>query len=688
MRSMTMWKRVSVLALAGLVAACGSGSGGSEMNPDSPTSVNNAPQIAGSPATTAQVGEAYQFTPNATDADGDTLTFQIENRPDWATFSPSTGRLEGIPPDTAQPVYQRVLISVTDGKAFSELPAFDITVQGLASSNTVPTIGGTPATSVVAGNAYEFIPQASDPDGQTLVFSISGKPAWAEFDEVTGRLWGTPAASDVGTFSGVVISVSDGLAEASLPAFNIAVTGGTAPGPSNRAPSIAGTPAASVAVGQAYSFTPTATDPDGQALTFTITSKPAWANFNTATGRLSGTPGAADVGSFAGIVISVSDGAASAALPGFAIAVVPANNPPTIGGTPATTVTAGQAYSFTPTASDADGQALSFSIVNRPVWASFNSTTGRLSGTPTAAQVGSYANVRISVTDGTAQTSLAPFTILVQSANQPPVISGTPPTSATVGQAYSFTPTASDPNGQTLTFSIANKPSWAAFNTSTGRLNGTPTAANVGSYSGIAISVSDGTVSATLPSFTINVSAAANRPPVISGTPGTSVTAGQAYSFQPTASDPDGQTLAFSIANKPSWATFSTTTGRLSGTPSAANAGNYPGIVISVSDGTATVSLAAFAIAVTAATPGTAELTWTVPTKNEDGSTLTGLAGYRIRYGTSPGSLSQLVDVAGAAITSASIEGLSAGTWYFTIASYTTGGAESSQTGTVNVTLQ
>ncbi len=684
-----MWKQISVLMVCGFVAACGGGSSGSSANSDSPTTVNNAPQIVGTPPTTAQVGQAYQFTPNATDADGDTLTFQIENRPDWATFSPSTGRLEGTPPDTAQPVYQRVLISVTDGKAFSELAAFDITVQGLAPANTAPTIGGSPATNVVAGNAYEFIPQVSDPDGQTLVFSIASMPAWAEFDEVTGRLWGTPAASDVGTSNGIVITVSDGLAGASLPAFNIAVTGGTVPGPSNRPPTIAGTPATTVAVGQAYSFTPTATDPDGQALAFTIANKPAWASFNSATGRLNGTPGAADTGSFAGIVISVSDGAASAALPGFAITVVPANNPPTIGGAPATTVTAGQAYSFTPTASDADGQALSFSIVNRPAWATFDTTTGRLSGTPTAAQVGSYANVRITVTDGIAQATLAPFTILVQGANQPPVISGTPPTSATVGQAYTFTPTASDPNGQTLTFSIANRPSWATtFSTTTGQLSGTPTAANVGSYSGILITVSDGTASASLPSFTINVSAAANRPPVISGTPATSVTAGQAYSFTPTASDPDGQTLTFSIANKPSWATFNTTTGRLNGTPTTANAGNYPGIVISVSDGTASVSLAPFAIAVSSATPGTAELTWTVPTNNEDGSTLTDLAGYRIRYGTSQGSLTQTVSVAGPAITSASIEGLSAGTWYFTIAAYTSGGVESRQTGTVNVTLQ
>lgn len=178
----------------------------------------------------------------------------------------------------------------------------------------------------------------------------------------------------------------------------------------------------------------------------------------------------------------------------------------------------------------------------------------------------------------------------------------------------------------------------------------------------------------------------ANRPPVISGNPATSVTSGQTYSFTPTASDPDGQTLAFSIANKPSWAGFNAASGALIGTPAAANAGTYANIVISVSDGAASVSLPAFSIAVTAAI-GTAELFWSKPTKNEDGTPLTDLAGYKVRYGASPGSPNQIVDVTGAEITSASIEGLVAGTWYFSIASYTSSGVESAPTGTVYVTF-
>ena len=86
----------------------------------------------------------------------------------------------------------------------------------------------------------------------------------------------------------------------------------------NAAPTISGQPKGSVQVGQAYSFQPSASDPNGDPLTFSVTNKPDWANFDSATGRLSGTPGAADIATYSGIRISVSDGQASSSM-SFAI---------------------------------------------------------------------------------------------------------------------------------------------------------------------------------------------------------------------------------------------------------------------------------------------------------------------------------------------------------------------------------
>ena len=459
---------------------------------------------------------------------------------------------------------------------------------------------------------------------------------------------------------------------------------------SNHAPTITGTPAVSVTVGDAYLFQPTASDADGDALTFSVTGLPGWATLDALTGRLSGSPSDTDVGQSADIVLSVSDGTASAALPTFRIqitarAVAPAPTPPpavnaspTISGSPAATVVAGTAYTFTPVANDPDTLTLTFSIANKPAWASFSSVTGQLTGTPSRTQVGSNTGIAISVSDGNTSASLPAFSVQVQAPpNTAPTISGIPASTVTVGTAYSFTPAAADVDQQTLGFTISNKPSWASFSTATGTLSGTPASANVGSFAGIVISVSDGTATTSLPAFTLTVQAAPNKAPVIAGTPGSSVVAGTAYRFQPTASDPDGNALTFSISGQPAWASFDTTTGTLSGTPSSAQAGSYGNIVITVSDSKLTASLPAFSISVNAVVLGSATLSWTPPTQNTDGSALGNLAGYRIYYGSSANSLTNTVQITNPGLTSYVMGNLASGTYYFALAAYNSAGAES-----------
>jgi hypothetical protein len=169
-----------------------------------------------------------------------------------------------------------------------------------------------------------------------------------------------------------------------------------------------------------------------------------------------------------------------------------------------------------------------------------------------------------------------------------------------------------------------------------------------------------------------------NRAPTISGTAPAAVNAASLYSFVPSAADADGDTLAFSIQNKPSWATFNTSTGRLSGTPAASDVGTYSNIMISVSDGTANTSLSAFAIAVTTISNGRATLSWTAPTENTDGSTLANLSGYRIRYGTSAGALNNSIVIDNASVTTYVVEDLAPATWFFAVTALNSSGAESS----------
>jgi len=181
------------------------------------------------------------------------------------------------------------------------------------------------------------------------------------------------------------------------------------------------------------------------------------------------------------------------------------NRPPVISGQPPASVQVGSSYNFAPVASDLDGDALTFSIAGRPAWASFDVRTGRLSGTPQAGDAGTHDGIVITVSDGELTSSIGPFGISVTSNNSAPVISGTPPATAGVDQQYEFQPAVSDRDSTVFRFSIAGKPSWADFDVLSGRLSGTPSAGDVGLYRGIEISVTDGTDTAYLPAFSIEV---------------------------------------------------------------------------------------------------------------------------------------------------------------------------------------
>lgn len=273
-------------------------------------------------------------------------------------------------------------------------------------------------------------------------------------------------------------------------------------------------------------------------------------------------------------------------------------------------------------------------------------------------------------------------------ANAPPVISGSPPTNTVINAIYSFQPKATDANGNTLTFSIGNKPAWATFNTSTGLLTGKPI--TTGTVYGVQIAVTDGIAKVFLPRFDISVGG--NVAPTLSGTPATSVTAGSTYNFKPTAADRNNDVLGFSVSNKPAWASFNTSTGVLSGYPTTAQIGSYANVTIKVTDGKITTSLAPFSIAVKSTTTtaiastGKALLSWMPPLMNVDGSTLTNLAGYRIYYGSSASTLTNSVKVS-LGFTSHMVENLTVGTWYFAISSINALGVESARSAVITKRL-
>lgn len=168
-----------------------------------------------------------------------------------------------------------------------------------------------------------------------------------------------------------------------------------------------------------------------------------------------------------------------------------------------------------------------------------------------------------------------------------------------------------------------------------------------------------------------------NNPPSISGVPLLTTLAAETYSFVPTASDPDDDTLSFSVLNMPVWASFDAATGELSGTPQSQHVGTYTDIGITVNDGEFDVALDAFSIDVVDVGIFSVTLSWTPPTQNTDESPLIDLAGYYIYYGLSAGNYPNRIAIDNPGIATFVVENLTPNTYYFVATSVNSSGVES-----------
>jgi hypothetical protein len=160
-------------------------------------------------------------------------------------------------------------------------------------------------------------------------------------------------------------------------------------------------------------------------LTYTVTTPPSNGTLTGTAPNLSYTPSANYNGSDSVSFTATDEDGRVSNTASINIEVTSVNDLPTISGSPTTTIDNGTDYTFTPTGEDAEGEALTYSIENTPVWANFAETDGTLSGTPALSDAGNtFSNIIISVTAGSDTVALPAFSITVN-----PVITG--PASAT-----------------------------------------------------------------------------------------------------------------------------------------------------------------------------------------------------------------------------------------------------------------
>jgi hypothetical protein len=259
------------------------------------------------------------------------------------------------------------------------------------------------------------------------------------------------------------------------------------------------------------------------------------------------------------------------------------NNPPVF--TPVTdkTIKAGQTLSFQVSATDPEGQTLTYTSSNVPTGAAFSQSTRTFTWTPLESQVGDY-NVTFFASDGTNTVSII-VKITVTSSNTPPVFNPVSDQQINEGQLLSFQVTATDADSDPLTYSVSNLPQGATFTPANGVFEWIPMFTQAGVYN-VTFSVSDGksTTNKIVKITVVNV----NRAPMFTvSMPNREVTVHNVpveFSFQYQAMDPDEDALTYTIVTGPAGATINSA-GLFKWSPAANQASMMYLLTVQVSDG-------------------------------------------------------------------------------------------------------
>jgi hypothetical protein len=380
---------------------------------------------------------------------------------------------------------------------------------------------------------------ASDADpGDSVSFSATGLPGFCLLTNGPGNNAGSincsPADGDANTYSVVVTATDDSvLAEFTFETFDIVVT-------ANSIPNLTNIDNQSAAEGVPLSIPLSATDSDGDALVFSFSSAPAAAfcsvvNNGNGTGSLNCSPLAGNAGTY-NVTVTVTDNGPlpEQASDGFQL-TVSANSPPVLTAIADQSVAEGGLINIPLSATDPDGDGMSFSFSSLPAGAqgfcSVNdggNGTGSLNCAPQASDAGAYV-VTVTVTDNGPVPAFASdaFTLSV-TANSPPVLTAIPNQSVIEGASLNIPLSATDPDGDRMSFSILSVPP-AGFCLLTDNTNGTgsidcnPMVGDDGAY-GITVTVTDDGPIPTSASDPFTLTVGANQPPTatnvtITGTP-------------------------------------------------------------------------------------------------------------------------------------------------------------------------
>jgi hypothetical protein len=257
--------------------------------------------------------------------------------------------------------------------------------------NDPPSITLPEERSAFENSLYTGVLEVHDVDGgDNLTLTPQTMPSWLNFNPTTNTLYGTPLSTNIGN-NFVRMRASDGKATVDSSFYIIVIN-------VNHPPVITSLPKTQGDDYKLYSYSIEATDPDNDAVIYTPILIPSWAQFNSSSGNLSGTPRFFDTGNFS-VSLMVSDGFEDTTQ-NFVITVTNLNDKPQFVSSPDTIAIMNVQYTYTVEVSDVDeDDILSVSAIALPSWLTYFDQARILIGRPKESNLGK-ALVAFGVSDG------------------------------------------------------------------------------------------------------------------------------------------------------------------------------------------------------------------------------------------------------------------------------------------------
>ncbi|MFZ5470043.1 MAG: putative Ig domain-containing protein, partial [Myxococcota bacterium] len=530
--------------------------------------VNRAPTIDLPPTLNGKAGEALTIAVTASDPDGDTVTITWDTMPPGAFWDSATNTVSWTPGFNQVGSHQIVFTATDNGNpALMTSLRVVISVQATNRAPVLEPIGG---KEVDATSLLTFVVRANDPDLDAVTLAATGLPTGASFDPATGVFNWRPTLADVGTVT-VNFTATDAGGLVDSEAVTIVVN------TKNLAPVLADPGPKTVAEGAALAFTLAATDPNtADTLIYSYSPALPGAVLNPTTGAFSWTPGFSAAGSYSVTFTATDNGTPPlSASRTVTLTVTDANRAPTVSFIGNQTVAQGETLSFIVSATDPDGDTLTLSSSTLPTNATFSTSSGAFSFSPSFSQTGTET-ITFTATDPGGLTGSQTVQIAINSTNRKPVLANVAAQTVAEGAQLNITLSATDPDGDTLTYSFSGSlPTGATFDPATRRFSWTPGYSQAGTYS-VTFVATDNGVPALSDSKSANITVTnTNRAPEFVAVGPQTVKITENLTFTLNVSDPDGDSVTVAAGTLPTNATFDAASRRFSFNPVLGQEGSY-----------------------------------------------------------------------------------------------------------------